>query len=201
MEHLLQATIAILAIANPLGAASMFSSMTDALPRNKQRGAALRASVAVFAILGVASMSGSLVLQAFGISLPAFQAGGGLVVLIMGLEMLRGAPTKVQHVEETGEAPDDSILVPFAMPLVAGPGAITTVVTLTSRQPGIEHRLEVLAAASIVSVLLLVTFLAATWLAEHVSRRVHQVFIRFMGLVLVAVGAQLILSGVTRFVP
>lgn len=199
MEHIIQAIAALLAIANPLGAAPLFSSMTEDRSKIAQRAAAVHVSLAVFLILGVASLSGGLILKAFGISLSAFQAGGGLVVLLMGMEMIRGTPTKVQHVHQPGEEPSDSIIVPLAMPLIAGPGAITTVVGLTSREPGIANRIDVLTAVAIVSVILLLTLLSAAWLSNRVGKRAHQVFLRFMGLILVAVGAQMLLAGVSTF--
>jgi len=72
----------------------------------------------------------------FRYSLPAFGAAGGLVIVLMGLEMLRGTPTRVQHDDQAEPDRDDPIIIPFAMPLVAGPGAITTVITLTAQHEG-----------------------------------------------------------------
>lgn len=201
MESIVQAVVAILAIVNPIGAAPLFASLTSEMSKAQRRSAALRASLAVLLVLAVAAMSGEVILSAFGITLPAFQAGGGLVVLLMGLEMLRGAPSKVQHVNGTCEEPGDSILVPFVMPLVAGPGAITTVVTLTTaRDPGVHDRIKVLIAVVIVAVVLCLFLLGAGLLSKVFSGRAHQVFVRFMGLILVAVGSQMLLAGVTRFI-
>lgn len=200
MDGIVQAVVAILAIVNPIGAAPLFASMTSEMSRAQRRSAALRASLAALLVLAVSAMSGELILSAFGITLPAFQAGGGLVVLLMGLEMLRGAPSKVQHVQAAGEGPEDSILVPFVMPLVAGPGAITTVVTLTTaRDPGVHDRIRVLIAVTIVAAILCVFLLGAGLLSKLLSGRAHQVFVRFMGLILVAVGSQMLLAGVARF--
>src|SRR5215475_5554678 len=141
MEAYLQSLIALLAIANPIGAAPVFLEIVQGFTPEQKRAAALRASLAVFTILAVASVAGHAILSLFGISLPAFRAAGGLVIVLMGLEMLRGEATRVQQDPGDPEAAEGEILVPFAMPLVAGPGAITTVITLAVayRTSGFPH--------------------------------------------------------------
>jgi hypothetical protein len=132
MTSLLQDIVALIAITNPLGALPVFLAITERLAPAQRSRAGLGAAFAVTIILAVAALAGKPVLAAFGISMPALQAAGGLVVLLMGLEMLRGAPTRVQHDQEPQSAADQ-VLVPLAMPLLAGPGAIATVITLASR--------------------------------------------------------------------
>src|SRR5512145_2738861 len=104
MTPLLQDIVALLAITNPLGAVPVFLAITERLSSVERSRAGLRAALAVTLILGVAALAGKPVLAAFGISMPALQAAGGLVVLLMGLEMLRGAPTRVQHDQEPQSA-------------------------------------------------------------------------------------------------
>ena len=94
MTSLLQDIVALLAITNPLGALPVFVAITERLAPAERPRAGLRAAFAVTIILAVAALAGRPVLAAFGISMPALQAAGGLVVLLMGLEMLRGAPTR-----------------------------------------------------------------------------------------------------------
>jgi multiple antibiotic resistance protein len=141
MNTLLQDAVALLAITNPLGAIPAFLAITERMDSGGRLRAGIRASLAVGIILFVAALAGKPILRAFGISMPAFQAAGGLVILLMGLEMLRGVPTKVQHDEASAESADERVLVPLAMPLVAGPGAITTVITLSARASGWQETL------------------------------------------------------------
>ncbi len=200
MDHVIQATIALLAIANPIGAAPLFSSFTESLSPAEQHRAAIHATLAVFIILMIANLSGHWVLRVFGISIPAFQAAGGLVVLLMGLEMLRGSPTKVQFDTKPETAREDSVLVPFAMPLIAGPGAITTVITLSTRNASWWTGMTVnLIAITTTCVVLFVSLRSSAWLAKRISERANRIFLRFMGLILLAVGAQLLLTGVHTF--
>ncbi len=198
MQYLIQSTIAIIAIMDPLGAAPIFLGLTDDMTRWQRTRAAVRASFYCIVILTVSAFGGEWILRAFGVTLPAFQVAGGLIIVLMGLEMLSGTPTRVQHdPKEPGE--DDTILVPFAMPLIAGPGAITTVITLTAQHPNVSGRLTILLAVVLATIVLLVTLLSANWLKERISYHVQKVFLRFMGLILLAIGAQLLLTGVQRF--
>ncbi len=159
----------------------------------------MRATLAVTIILAVSLVAGETVLQLFGISLPAFQAAGGLLIVLMGLEMLRGSPTQVQHDPPNEEALEDAILIPLAMPLIAGPGAIATVITFTARTSGWRERAEIGAAILVTGLAVYITLRSAGWLQRHFSARGQRILIRFMGLILVAIGAQLALSGIWSF--
>jgi len=100
MTSLLQDIVALLAITIRSEPCRYSWPITESLSPVERSRAGLRAALAVTVILGVAALAGKPVLAAFGISMPALQAAGGLVVLLMGLEMLHGAPTKVKHDQE-----------------------------------------------------------------------------------------------------
>ncbi len=202
MEAYFQALIALLAIANPVGAAPVFLELVRGFSRDQKRSAALRASLAVFAILAVSAVAGQAILSLFGISLPAFRTAGGLVIVLMGLEMLRGETTRVQQDPGDPDAAEGAILVPFAMPLVAGPGAITTVITLA-----IAHRAPsfpfvpfvALVGSAGVAVVLWLILLLMIGNERLLGMRAKRILTRFMGLILIAIGFQLGLDGVREF--
>lgn len=198
VEPTIQASAALLAITNPVNAATIFVGMTDENDPIFRRAAIRRICLVVLCIMVGTALGGVWVLRAFGISLPAFQAAGGLVVLLMGLEMLRGQHTRLQHDQLQDPAASDQILVPLAMPIIAGPGTMTTIVTLTTRyhQDGFA---PVLVGIAVTLLVLYIMLHASTWIDGHVSAHAHRVFLRFMGLILLAVGAQLVLSGVHTF--
>ncbi len=198
MEHLIQALASLFAIANPVGVAPIFVSLVESRTPLERRSIALRTSVSVFVILTVAAAAGGAILGFFGLSLAAFQAAGGLVIALMGLEMMRGQPSQVQH-DPGQDRGDDPALVPLAMPLIAGPGAITTVVTMTAAEPGWKGAANVITAVFILAIVLLVTLISSTKLQQLMSRRGQRVFLRFMGLILVAIGAQLLMGGVRDY--
>ncbi len=198
LEHFLQAVAALIAIANPVGAVPVFRGMTATLDPGQQRRVALRTTLYVALILLVAALEGRWLLSLLGITDAAFQAGGGLVILLMGLEMMRGRPARVQH-EAGSDADDDPALVPLAMPIIAGPGAITVVITLTAHERSLSGQLSVLGAVLCLALALLTALFFARWLHNRIGRRGHRVLLRFLGLVLVVLGAQLMLSGIRIF--
>lgn len=201
MATLLQDIVALLAISNPLGALPVFLAITELLTSAERRRAGVRAALAATIILATAALAGRPVLAAFGISMPALQAAGGLVILLMGLEMLHGAPTKVQHDDEAQQSTADRVLVPLAMPLLAGPGAITTVLTLSSRVDTWAGTVMLLVAVVVVGVTIGIILVSAARLGSLLGARGQRILLRFMGLILAAVGAQLLLAGVYTFVP
>jgi multiple antibiotic resistance protein len=200
MTSLLQQIVAVLAITNPLGAVPVFLAITEGLSPAERWRAGLRAALAVTVILCVAALAGKPVLAAFGRSMPALQAAGGLVVLLMGLEMLHGAPTKVQHDQEP-QRMQEQVVVPLAMPLLAGPGAITTVLTLSSRVVTWREMAMLLIAVGVVGAVIAIALTSASRLGAVIGYRGQRILLRFMGLILAAVGAEVLLAGIYTFVP
>jgi multiple antibiotic resistance protein len=201
MATLLQDIVALLAISNPLGALPVFLAITEHVTSAERTRAGLRAALAATIILASATLAGRPVLAAFGISMPALQAAGGLVILLMGLEMLHGAPTRVQHDEHGQQSAADRILVPLAMPLLAGPGAITTVLTLSSRVEAWRDTMMLLIAVLMVGITIGIILVSAARLGSLLGARGQRILLRFMGLILAAVGAEILLAGVYTFVP
>ncbi len=191
--------VALLAICDPPGAVPAYLGITASMPPEAKRKAPLRVALTVCLILGVALLAGEILLRMFGISLPAFQAAGGLLILLMGLEMLKGTPTKVQDESKHELDSEDRILVPLAMPLIAGPGAIATVITFSAKSKSWEGNVRIAGAIVVTSLVIFLTLKSAAWVQRRISARGQRIFLRFMGLILVAVGAQLLLSGVNSF--
>jgi multiple antibiotic resistance protein len=196
----LQEIVALLAITNPLGAVPVFLALTEGMPARDRSRAALRAAVAVVLILGVVALAGKALLAAFGISMPALQAAGGLVVLLMGLEMLHGTPTRIQYDQEP-QSRHEQVLIPLAMPLLAGPGAITTVLTLSSRAVTWRELAILLGAVTGVGAAILTVLSSANHVGGVIGARGQRILLRFMGLILAAVGAEVLLAGIFSYVP
>lgn len=201
MASLLQDLVALVAISNPLGAVPVFLAITEHETSAERTRAGLCAALATTIILAAAALVGRPVLAAFGISMPALQAAGGLVILLMGLEMLHGAPTRVQHDEQGQQSTADRVLVPLAMPLLAGPGAITTVLTLSAGAEAWSDTIILLTAVLMLGVTIGVILLSAARLGGLLGTRGQRILLRFMGLILAAVGAEVLLAGVYTFVP
>lgn len=118
----------------------------------------------------------------------------------MGLEMLHGAPSKVQY-DPARESTADRVLVPLAMPLLDGPGAITTVLTLASRVESWPHTMMLLVAVVTVGATIAIILMSAARLGSLIGSRGQRILLRFMGLILAAVGAEVLLAGLHAFVP
>jgi len=194
----LQALVALIAIANPLAAVPVFLSLVPARDPLATRQAATRVALAVFAILTGAVFIGGPVLAMFGISFAAFRVGGGLVVTLTGLDMLRSG-----HGAEPDEATPaqvaEHLIVPVAMPLIAGPGTIITAMTMAARAAdGGRPSVMLLTVAAVAAFVWLVLALSG-WVQQRIGARGQALVARFMGLVLVAIGAQLVLGGVADF--
>lgn len=196
---LLQASIALIAIANPFAALPVFHSLVPMDDPSAQRAAANRVALAVLAILAGAVLFGPFVLQVFGISFPAFRAGGGLVVTLTGLDMLRRLQPTPQDDPAAARSASDQLIVPVAMPLIAGPGTIITAMTMAARTAGDAIPWMVLIGVAFVAAVVWVVLALSSWVQRLLGDRGQAITVRFMGLVLVAVGAQLVLGGVADF--
>lgn len=194
---LLQAAIALIAIANPFAALPIFLNHVSASDPAARRHAANRVALAVFLILAGSVLVGRLVLEIFGISFAAFRVGGGLVVTLTGLDMLRRPHVQTRDDAVAGST-SDQLIVPVAMPLIAGPGTIITAMTMAARSTGGVPWMVLVGVAIVTAFVWLVLTLSG-WVQRRVGARGQAIVMRFMGLVLVAVGAQLVLGGIGEF--
>jgi multiple antibiotic resistance protein len=198
-EQISQAVVAVLAIANPIGAALVSINLTDDMDPAQRKRAGRQVVVWVFAILMVSIFSGVWLLKAFGVSLAAFQAAGGLIIAMIGLEMMRGG---VSAAHGAGDDDGGTLVIPLAMPMVAGPGTIATVIALMARtdHPGLGSYIAPTVAVVVCSVVLGILFRASGWLRKHIGEQEKRMITRFLGPILAAIGAQMLLSGATRIV-
>jgi multiple antibiotic resistance protein len=205
-EILVQATIAVFMIVNPIDPVKIVI-FNDVIARRElnRHAAALKVAFLVFCILGVVAVAGRELLELFGINLGAFGVVGGIVVALMGFEMLYGgASSRTQGTAEAKaqtpeEAEEDGLVMPLTIPLMAGPGAITTVVTLSSATSGGASLVATLVGVTIVSVLVWVGFaLLGGWFAR-LKPSATAMLARIGGLLLATIGMQLALGGIRTF--
>jgi multiple antibiotic resistance protein len=187
--------VTLLVIMDPVGNAPIFVAITKRMPPEARQRAAIRAVLfAGVLVLGFA-IAGKIVLDYLNVSIEALSIAGGLLLLIVALEMLRG--TDYPEEEQAGE---DVALVPLATPLVAGPGAIATAIVLAEQHPGAGGRFAVILA--IIAALLVVG--ATLLVAERVSRSLSPALISFLtrvfGLLLSAIAVQLVVDGIRGLV-
>jgi multiple antibiotic resistance protein len=163
--------------------------------------AALRVAVTVFIILGGAALFGARLLGVLGINLDAFSVVGGVVVALMGFEMLHGGlPSKAQgqNHAKAGPEEDSGLVMPLAIPLIAGPGAIVTTITLASSEPEMGW-VAALIGAAVVALLTVLSFVFLGGAMSRMSSRTTALITRLAGLVLATIGTQMLLGGLKDF--
>ncbi len=182
----------LFSVINPIEAAPIFVSLTAGAP-NDRRKMAIRASSAAAVILAVFALTGGAIFSAFGITLPAFQIAGGILFTTMGLTTLR----EEDRPERTGpvESRDPSI-VPLGMPLIAGPGAISTVMVLVGQARDGGHRAALAIAIAANILLTLLILLAAPGLVARIGQTGQRIVSKIMGLITTVIGVQFVLNGV-----
>ncbi|HYX22448.1 MAG TPA: MarC family protein [Thermoanaerobaculia bacterium] len=182
----------LFSVINPIEAAPIFVSLTAGAPHDRRR-MALRASAAAALILAVFALTGGAIFSAFGITLPAFQIAGGILFTSMGLNTL----THDERHERTGPVSTaDPSIVPLGMPLIAGPGAISTVMVLVGQARDGGHRMALAIAIAANILLTLVILLAAPGLVARIGVTGQRIVSKIMGLITAVIGVQFVLNGV-----
>jgi multiple antibiotic resistance protein len=179
-------------IMDPIGNAPIFVAITRALtPRERQR-AALRAVAAAGALILGFAVFGELILRYLHVSLGSLSIAGGLLLMLVALEMLRGA----DFPGADPDRPEDVALVPLATPLVAGPGAIATSIVLWRAHPSVGGHAAVLVAIVLAVACVGLALLVAERITRATSPAVLSFLTRVFGLLLSAIAVQLVVDGV-----
>lgn len=201
LNFYIQSIVAVVVITDPITRGIFFRQLTAAEPERRAE-FVRRITIAVAVILFGAALAGRELLDLMGINLGAFGVAGGLIVALMGFEMLFGGePSRAQGGKESREQPesfDGSVVVPYAIPFVAGPGAIVTVITIASSTSNGEGTLVALVAVGVAVILLPIGhLLVARYL--KLSEQAEGIFTKIGGLLITTIGIQLMLSGLVRF--
>lgn len=190
------AIAALLPITNPIGALAAFAGLTEAMPAPHVRRQAVMTGVYVFAILAVFTLLGTLVLHAFGITLPALQIAGGLVVSQAGFSMM--TPTEKLGPGEKADAAlkQDVSFSPMALPLVAGPGAIGVVIALSARYSGFTDHALIVAASAAIAIVVSLVLRFGTPIIRRIGPTGIGALTRVMGFLILAIGVELVVHGI-----
>ena len=189
---------AVFFVVDPFAAVPIFLTITAGDPEPKVRSMALRACVVGAGILISFALFGGFVFQILGVTLGAFRVAGGILLLITSLDMLRArrSPTRTSPQEEReGTSKDDVAIVPLAMPLLAGPGSIATVMVLMSKGKGPLSTLPVLISIVLTFVASYFVLRAAALVQRVLKASGVAILERLMGLILTAIAVQFIADG------
>ncbi len=196
--------ISIFSIVNPVSAIPTFVSLAGDEPRPLRRKMIGQASLAVFMILSVSYLAGQGLLSFFSIRVASLQVAGGFLIFAMAWSMLhaRVSPAK-QTPEEARESTDReaAAIVPLAMPIMAGPGAISLMILEAGRGGGLSHHITVIVAVLALAVTIWLILQSAGPIAKALGQTGMNVATRFMGLILAAIAVEFITSGLAEIFP
>lgn len=195
--------IALLVIVDPFAAVAVFTVLARDLNLVQRRRAATLVALTVFCALTLFALGGTELLRLLGTGVDSFRVGGGLVLLLMGFEMLRGVPlTPPGQPDHPDTAAGPSVVVvPLAIPFLAGPGAISTVMLEMHRGHGTVHLAMVVAIISLVCAILWLALRLATPIAERLGRVGLTILNRLFGLVVVVIAVEIMARGLRGLFP
>jgi multiple antibiotic resistance protein len=190
----------LLAIVNPLGAVPMYVALTTSY-HSRQRNATLRRAILTALVVLVAfALLGRWILRFFGITTHAFQIAGGILFFGIGWDMLQARRSRVKTTEEEeteSVGKEDIGIIPLGLPTLAGPGAITTVIALNGQAETFAASASVYIAILLVLGLSWATLAGAPLVTRRMGQTALNVMTRLMGLLVMVVGAQFVINGVT----
>ncbi len=193
-QTFLSATILLLLVADPLGNIPIFVAALRGVPSKRRPAVILRECLIAFAILLLFMFVGHRFMDALGLSDVSLQIGGGVILFLIALRMVFPVPEGIFGSSPGGEP----FIVPLAIPALAGPSALATVLLLVSRDPG--RLFEWIAALAIALSTSAVVLVFAEKLQKRLGERAVIAFERLMGLVLTAIAVEMILKGIRAFV-
>ena len=201
IELFTSAFVTLLVIIDPPGCAPIFASLTHDCPPAERRMMAIRSVVIAAGILLFFALFGEDLLDALGISLAAFRIAGGIMLFLIALEMVfeKRTERRENRANEVNASPEreDISVFPMAIPMIAGPGSIASIMLLMARSNGLDQSLVVLGALGAVLLLTAVALLAAGPLMRLLGHKMEAMITRILGVILAALAAQFVIDGIT----
>jgi len=195
--------IALLVIANPLSALPAVLRITQNMSLHEKRHTGITSAIAVGIILVLVTWIGTPLLMILGIQLPAFQIAGGLVLLVMAFSMLNAEESAIKSIseEQKPQRTASAAIVPLAIPIIAGPGAISTVIVSVNAHPGPLNQLIITASCILVALVMGILLYFASNLERILGTTGINIINRVGGLILAAIAIQALANGMHEIFP
>lgn len=200
----LKVFVALIALVNPLGVLPMFISLTRDFTEEQKQNAIRTAALTVVTVIVVCALLGEHIIQFFGISTASLQVSGGLLILLMALNMLNAQPGGARTtLEERDEAEHKHTIgvVPLGIPLLTGPGAMSTVIVMAHNAKHTMDYLAIIGSGVAIAALVWLTLQMAQPIARTMGRIGINIATRIMGLLVAAVAVEFIVDGLTTMIP
>ena len=200
IELFVSAFATFFVVIDPPGCAPIFASLTRDAAARQRRMMAVRSVLIAAAILLFFGLFGEDLLDALGISLAAFRIAGGIMLFLIALEMVfeKRTQRREQRANEINATPEqeDVSVFPMAIPMIAGPGSIASVMLLMARSDGLDQSLVVLGALAAILILTMLALLAAGPMMRLLGHKVEGMITRILGVILAALAAQFVIDGI-----
>ncbi|WP_425071060.1 MarC family protein [Sagittula sp. S175] len=196
---LISAFATLFVVVDPIGLTPIFIALTQGTPAPQRRAIAIRATVIALILLTLFAFFGEAVLGFIGITMPAFRIAGGILLFITALDMLFERRTKRREDQAEADHPPDPSVFPLAIPLIAGPGAIATMILLAGETDGALGMAAILGVMALVLALAFLLFLAAGVIERALGQTGITVTTRLLGMLLAALSVQFVLDGLRAF--
>jgi multiple antibiotic resistance protein len=200
VEYALATLTSLFFLIDPIATVPVFLAMTDGDPQAHRCRMARRAALTCVVMLSAFALAGKLIFRLFGITLPAFEIAGGLILLLIGLDMVQARRSRTKEAPgevEESSAKDDVGIVPLGVPMLAGPGAISTVMVLIARASLWWETGFIFAAITVNALVCYFVLNAADRVGRRMSQTTMHVLTRIMGMLLTAIAIQFIVNGMT----
>ncbi|WP_300432129.1 MarC family protein [uncultured Thalassolituus sp.] len=201
MGEIAAVTLATLfATVSPIDISAIFAALTNGMSAKERKRTAVRAVVIATIVLLLFAFLGEALLNTLGISLASLRTAGGIILLLIGIEMVfarsSGASSTTEQEDEEALERHDVSVFPMALPLIAGPGSMGAVMLMMAHASGLGGQLTVVACVLLIMLLTLVCLLAATPITRLLGVTGMQVIMRVMGVLLCALAVQFIFDGI-----
>ncbi len=194
----LLALSSIFFLVDPFAALPTFLAVTAGADRVRRRAIARKASLTAWVVLSAFAVAGQYLFRIFGITLPAFEIAGGIILFLIGLDMLAAKRSPTQESSEEVEAAstkEDAGIVPLGVPMLAGPGSITSVMVLVGQAQNLWQMAAILSAILVTAVICFLVLGNSDRVARGLGETGIRILVRVMGLLLVALAVQYFVNG------
>jgi multiple antibiotic resistance protein len=195
----ISAFVTLFVVIDPIGLTPVFIALTPGLAAQQRRAIAIRATVIAAGLLFLFAFLGEQVLGFIGISMPAFRIAGGILLFLTALDMLFERRTKRREDQADVEDVPDPSVFPIAIPLIAGPGAIASIILLAGQAEGAIGMASVLGVMVAVLIIVFLLFLSAPLIERVLGKTGIVVVTRLLGMLLAALSVQFVLDGIRGF--
>lgn len=196
--------VAMIIMMNPLGSLSIFLQLTTRFTLLHQRKTAIICGFSITTIMVITIWVGSQLLDLLGITISSFRVAGGIILLLTGLSMLQSKDSPINHTPEDDVAAEERnsiAVVPLALPIIIGPGAISTLIIASNDYPIFIHKIWLSILCAFLALAMFIILYYGSAIARFIGESVIKVITRIMGMIIMAIAVGMLANGLIGLIP